>query len=34
MTLAVRCRKVIKSFESEAGPLRVLHGVDLDVPWG
>ena len=34
MTLAVRCRNVVKSFDSEAGPLRVLHGVDIDVPWG
>lgn len=34
MSLAVRCRNVIKSFDSEAGKLRVLHGVDLDVPWG
>jgi putative ABC transport system ATP-binding protein len=34
MSFAVKCRDVIKSFESEAGLQRVLHGVDLDVPWG
>ena len=34
MSFAVRCRDVVKSFESEAGLQRVLHGVDLDVPWG
>jgi len=34
MSFAVECRDVIKSFESEAGLQRVLHGVDLDVPWG
>jgi putative ABC transport system ATP-binding protein len=34
MSLAVRCRAVVKSFDSEAGPQRVLHGVDLDVKWG
>jgi putative ABC transport system ATP-binding protein len=34
MSFAVKCRDVIKSFESEAGLQRVLHGVDLDVKWG
>ena len=34
MSFAVKCRDVIKSFDSEAGLQRVLHGVDLDVPWG
>ncbi|MBL0931498.1 MAG: ABC transporter ATP-binding protein [Alphaproteobacteria bacterium] len=34
MSFAVKCRDVVKSFESEAGLQRVLHGVDLDVPWG
>lgn len=34
MSFAVKCRDVIKSFESEAGLQRVLHGVDLDVSWG
>jgi len=34
MSFAVQCRDVIKSFDSEAGLQRVLHGVDLDVPWG
>ncbi len=34
MSFAVHCRDVVKSFESEAGLQRVLHGVDLDVPWG
>jgi putative ABC transport system ATP-binding protein len=34
MSFAVKCRDVVKSFESEAGLQRVLHGVDLDVKWG
>ena len=34
MSFAVHCRDVVKSFDSEAGLQRVLHGVDLDVPWG
>jgi putative ABC transport system ATP-binding protein len=34
MSFAVQCRDVVKSFDSEAGLQRVLHGVDLDVPWG